>query len=330
MDYLKYFKELENHNLKKEVLKTDLNICDFCNVKDVINYDYINYNKVCSNCGYINDIIIDHSAEWRNYGYSDNKNTNMTRCGNPINNLLPKSSMSTIIKSGGTKFNPIKRLQTWDQISKDERSEYEVFKKIDNIVFNQKINRKIMDMAKNYYKKLCSKDENENKILTRGKNRTSLIVACIYISSQNNNSPINEKKLLQIFKIKKTDLTRGLKKFSELEKSKKININKNNSNIHDLINLYGNQFNFNKDIIKIIHLVYIRSLMINILKNSSDRSVCSGLFYFISMLFKLNLSKKNIIEKINISEVTLNKSFKLFNSYIDVLILGFDKITLIK
>lgn len=327
MDYLNYFEKLENYNnQKKDNLKMDLNICENCSSENYIIYDYINYNQVCSECGFIYDKILDESAEWRNYGFSDNKNGDSTRCGNPINYLLPKSSMGTTISSSGSKYNVVKRLQKWNQISNDERSEYEVFKKIDVFVSNQKINKKIIDDAKLYYKILCEKDKNENKILTRGKIRTSLIVACIYISSKNNNKPIDEKKLLKIFKISKADLTKGLKKFANIEKEKNLSINNNNNTIHDLINLYAKQFNINDYIIDIIHLIYIRANMINILKNSGEKSICSGLFFFISIIFKLNLSKQNIIHKINISEVTLNKTYKLFNKHIDILILGFEKI----
>lgn len=332
MDYLNYFEKLENHNEKKEKKIMDLDNsdqskkCENCNNESTVIYDYINYNQICSNCGFIYGSILDQSAEWRNYGYSDNKNGDSTRCGNPINYLLPKSSMGTTISANGSKYNCVKRLQKWNQISNDERSEYEVFKKIDSYLSNQKINTKIIDDAKLYYKILCDKDKNKNKVLTRGRTRDSLIAACIYISSKNNNKPIDEKKLLLIFKITKTDLTRGLKKFSNIERQKNLNINNNNNTIHDLINSYGKQFNINDNIIEITHLIYIRAVMMNILKNSGEKSICSGLFYFISIIFKINLSKQNIIHKIGISEVTLNKTYKIFDNHLDILILGFDKI----
>jgi len=338
MDYLSYFNKLEDYdnNFLKEKQKMDLNnskdetkFCKNCNQNNKIIYDYNNYNKVCSSCGFIFDSILDESAEWRYYGHSDSKNTDTTRCGNPINSLLPKSSMGTTISGSSMKYNSIKRLQKWNQISNDERSEYEVFKKIDNFLNNSKINTKIIDDAKLYYKLLCEKDDNDNKVLTRGKNRLSLIVACIYISSKNNNKPINEKKLLKKFNIKKKDLTKGLKKFSIIEKEKNININNNNNTIHNLINMYGKQFNLNDKTIKIVHLIYIRSHMINILKNSGEKSICSGLFYFFSSIFNLNLSKKIIIDKINISEVTLNKTYNIFTKHMDILLLGFDKIKFI-
>jgi transcription initiation factor TFIIIB Brf1 subunit/transcription initiation factor TFIIB len=172
-------------------------------------------------------------------------------------------------------------------------------------------------------------EEKTNIFLTRGKNRNSLIVACLYISSKNNKKPFKEKNILKMFNISKSDLTKGLKKFSLIERTKNLSINNNNIVIYNLIEYYGKQFNFEDNIIKILHLIYIRALKINILKNSNPKSICSGLLYFISYIFKLNVNKKNIIKIIQISEVTLNKIFNIFLNYEKVLLIGFNTIDFI-
>ena len=189
---------------------------------------------------------------------------------------------------------------------------------------------KIINDAKLYYKMLSEKnDQKTNIFLTRGNNRNSLIVACLYISSKNNKKPFKEENILKIFNIGKSDLTKGLKKFSLIERTKNITINNNNIVIYDLIEYYGKQFNFKDNVIKILHLIYIRALKINILKNSNPKSICSGLIFFISYIFKLNISKKNIIKIIQISEVTLNKIFNIFLKYEKVLLIGFNTINFI-
>ena len=43
-------------------------------------------------CGIIYKEVLDHSAEWRYYGAGDNKSSNPTRCGIPIDPLLEVSS----------------------------------------------------------------------------------------------------------------------------------------------------------------------------------------------------------------------------------------------
>jgi len=332
--YLNQFDELDSYfskNFLKNNEDVDLKKCVNCNSVNSLIYDYNTYNKICKLCGSIDDTIRDESAEWRFYGASDSKGVDPSRCGGiPINNLLPKSSMGTTIGSGNSKFKSIRRLQKWNQISTDERSDYEVFKKIDIILKKTQVNTKIINDAKLYYKMLSEKnDDNTNIFLTRGKNRNALIVACLYISSKNNNKPFKEEKILENFNISKSDLTRGLKKFALIERTKNISINNNNVVIYDLIEYYGKQFNFSNDIVKILYLVYIRSLKINILKNSNPKSICSGLLFFISYIFKLNVNKKNIIKIIQISEVTLNKIFNVFLTYEKVLLIGFNTIDFI-
>lgn len=333
-DYHNQFNELDSYFSKKFLKNNsemDLNKCVNCDSINSLIYDYNTYSKICKICGTIDDTIADESAEWRFYGHSDSKSINPSRCGGiPINNLLPKSSMGTTIGSGNNKYKSVRRLQKWNQISNDERSDYEVFKKIDIILKKTQINTKIINDAKLYYKMLSEKnDQKTNIFLTRGNNRNSLIVACLYISSKNNKKPFKEENILKIFNIGKSDLTKGLKKFSLIERTKNITINNNKIVIYDLIEYYGKQFNFKDNVIKILHLIYIRALKINILKNSNPKSICSGLIFFISYIFKLNISKKNIIKIIQISEVTLNKIFNIFLKYEKVLLIGFNTIDFI-
>ena len=333
-NYHNKFDELDSYFSKiflKNNSEMDLNKCVNCDSINSLIYDYNTYNKICKICGTIEDTIRDESAEWRFYGYSDSKSVDPSRCGGiPINNLLPKSSMGTTIGGGNSKFKSVRRLQKWNQIANDERSDYEVFKKIDDILKKTQINTKIINDAKLYYKMLSEKnEENANIFLTRGRNRNSLIVACLYISSKNNQKPFKEENILKIFNISKSDLTKGLKKFSLIERTKNISINNNNIIIYDLIEYYGKQFNFEENIIKILHLIYIRALKINILKNSNPKSICSGLLYFVNYIFKLKVNKKNIIAIIQISEVTLNKIFNIFLKYEKILLIGFDTIDFI-
>jgi len=333
-DYHNQFNELDSYFSKKFLKNNsemDLNKCVNCDSINSLIYDYNTYSKICKICGTIDDTIADESAEWRFYGHSDSKSINPSRCGGiPINNLLPKSSMGTTIGSGNNKYKSVRRLQKWNQISNDERSDYEVFKKIDIILKKTQINTKIINDAKLYYKMLSEKnDQKTNIFLTRGNNRNALIVACLYISSKNNKKPFKEENILKIFNIGKSDLTKGLKKFSLIERTKNITINNNKIVIYDLIEYYGKQFNFKDNVIKILHLIYIRALKINILKNSNPKSICSGLIFFISYIFKLNINKKNIIKIIQISEVTLNKIFNIFLKYEKVLLIGFNTIDFI-
>ena len=335
MDYLKQLEQLDNFlTIDSNIsIKSNISInfiCKYCKASDSLIYDYNYSNEVCSNCGIIFDKIIDNSNDTRYYGASDNKNTDPTRIGNPINPLLPKSSMGTQIScSFNSKYSSLNRLHKWNQMPHDERSLNNVFKNIDLFLRDTTINIKIIDETKLYYKKLSEKNDDLKGYLTRGIIRTSLIGACLFIACKNNNKPMREIEIANIFNITQRDITKGLKKFSELEKNKNITINNNHNNIHDYINKYSCQLNINNDLKKIIHLVYIRSKMINIIKNSNNTSICGGLFYFINMSFNLNLKKSDILNLVKISEVTLNKIYNEYCKNKKILFIGFDKIDFI-
>ena len=67
------------------------NQCDLC--KSKVAYDDERF-LTCTNpkCGIIYKDQLDESAEWRYYGADDNKQSDPTRCGMPINPLLKESS----------------------------------------------------------------------------------------------------------------------------------------------------------------------------------------------------------------------------------------------
>jgi transcription initiation factor TFIIB len=225
-----------------------------------------------------------------------------------------------------SKYRSLIRIQNWNKMPSDERSLYEVFKHIDTLNKNYYISSKIINETKHYYKKISEKDENITGFLTRGNIRKSLIAACLFIACKNNNKPMREKEIADICNLNKSDVTRGIKKFSELEKNKNIKINNVNNSIHYFINKYSKILNFESHIIKMTHLLYIRSKKLKLLNNNNNESICAGLLYFVSQYFHVNLKKKSIIEILNISEVTINKIHKEFNNNKDILTLGFEHI----
>lgn len=337
MDYFEQLTQLDSFLINDvEPPKTAKNstdsqeyVCKYCNAINSLIYDYRNASEVCNECGVIADKMENVGQEWTNYGAADNRNTDQTRCGKPINPLLPKSSMGTCMSSNG-KYKNLNRLHQWNQMPADERSLYEVFKNIDMLMKGTTLNAKIIGETKQYYKALSEKDEKIKGYLTRGNIRKSLISACMLVACKNNNKPMREVEIAKICDITQTDVTIGLKKFSELEKNKNLQINSHENNIHDFINKYCSKLNINENITKIVHLLYIRAKKINLLRNSNNTSICSGLLYFISEIFELKIKKSEIIKIVNVSEVTLNKVYKEFlgknGKTKRILLIGFDKI----
>ena len=132
MDFNNHFDEL--NKIHKEKQQNNNLCCD--NYKNYLcNSDGIIQCKICKNS--ITNII--DSPEWRYYGSSDSKSSDPTRCGMPVNVLLPKSSLGTSIattnRSGA--MNKIGMYQRWNSMPYKERSLYKVFNDIDsNFILN--------------------------------------------------------------------------------------------------------------------------------------------------------------------------------------------------
>ena len=184
-------------------------VCKYCKAVNQLIYDYTTATQICTGCGIIAADITDTNNETIFYGAGDNKSVDPTRCGKPINPLLPKSSMGTTMSYvNNSKFKALSRLHQWNQMPADERSLYEVFKKIDVLVRDTSINVKIVAETKKYYKILSEKDEKLKGFLTRGTIRKSLIAACLMVSCKNNNKPMRECEIAEICGITVTDVTK--------------------------------------------------------------------------------------------------------------------------
>ena len=61
---------------------------------------------------------ITNQPEWRYYGSGDSKSLDPTRCGMPVNSLLPESSVgSTVAFNSNTKtMNQIRKYQQWNAL----------------------------------------------------------------------------------------------------------------------------------------------------------------------------------------------------------------------
>ena len=252
--------------------------------------DPITANKVCGNCGILLSKIFNTDAEWRYYGCTDdNKHTDPTRCGLPIDELLPKSSLTTKIKYVGTKYISLVRLHKWNIIHPEERSLFTVFKYIDNIFknVNLSITNSAILQAKEYYKILSAKDDRKGT-LTRGIIRKSFIAACIFVSCKNNQTPIQKAEIAKICGISKFAITKGFKKFSVLEKNKNIQLNKpsnTDETIHNYLQKFSSQLNFTPTMKEISHIICNRLPKLKLLQDTNDISISAGLLYYVSILF---------------------------------------------
>tara|TARA_B110001450_G_scaffold91740_1_gene86983 strand:- start:5207 stop:6169 length:963 start_codon:yes stop_codon:yes gene_type:complete len=295
-------------SLKKEFSSGEdkkISLCN-CGSNNIIEIDSMN---VCSNCNAIIDKSLDCTAEWRYYGSEDNRDGDPSRCGMPINNLLPKSSMGSVI--GGTRWNNIdmKRIrmyQMWNAMPYDERTLCNIFDKLEKSTSNNGIPQKVIDDAKIFYKKTSEKK------ISRGENKEGLIASCIYHSCLINNIPRSSKEIAKMFNITHVTLNKGNARFQQL-----LQINVLSSNPKDFISRFGSRLNMQLSDIdtckKLINFLEEKE----ILTDNSPTSSAAGILYYYSQENKLNFTKKQFSEVCSVSEVTIVKCYKNLLKYKD-------------
>jgi len=295
-----------------------------CKIPDIIN-DTTTARKICRGCGTVLGKLHNTDPEWRYYGNADNnRKDDPSRCGLPIDNLLPKSSMNTKMKYAGSMWSSIVRLDKWHQIHPQERSLYGVSKYIDKVLLNvTDVSEQTKQQAKLFYKQLTEDTGKIKGSLTRGNTRKAFIAACILESCDTDNTPMHKAEIARLCNIKLSDITTGEKKFSELSRNKGLMLRPDNKKrVHNFIRKFCVRLNFTKTMQDITHILYHRTTQLKILTSSNEMSIISGLLYYVSRRFYNTTEMKlPIIKLVTISGVTLEKVNKILNKnkpYIEI------------
>jgi len=270
---------------------------------------------ICSNnkCGIIYKDCLDTSAEWRYYGASDNKMSDPTRCGMPINPLLRESSFACKILinyKSSYQMKRIKRYTDWQSMPYKEKARYEEFQRIITYSNNAGIPKIIIDEALKQHKKIS-----ELKTF-RGCNRDGIIAASIYIASRIFNYPRTAKEIAEIFHLDNSSSTRGCKNAVHI-----LNTVENDTfgddktyfhqtNPSAFIERFCSRLNINDELTKLSQFVALKIEKDRLIPENTPQSVAAGIIYFVSRNCNLNISKKNVNLASKTSEVTINKCYK--------------------
>ena len=290
---------------KKEEEEKELTCCD---LKD--NYQNDNDMIICKVCKNIITNICDN-PEWRYYGSKDNKSSDPTRCGMPVNTLLPESSVGSTVSfsSNSNGMYQIRRMQQWSGMPYKERSIYKVFLEIQNVCTRHNIPGKIVNEAKSIYKIVSSTK------ISRGTNRSGIIASCVYFACKECDVPRSSKEIADMFGITSNVMTKGVKKCQEIihmDKKNKNRISKTKSTKPvDFISRFCNKLNItDSDTEKILSICRI-TVDNYIISENTPPSIASGCIYYFIKKTEMGITKKNISDVCKISEVTINKCCKI-------------------
>lgn len=272
----------------------------------------------CSNrsCGIIIKDTIDHGAEWRFYGADDQSGADPSRCGMPINPLLKESSFGCriVCNSHSTyEMRKIRRYTEWQSMPYKEKSKYDDFQIISTLASKGGISKLIIQDAIRYYDKISDKKT------YRGLNRDGLLAASIYISFSVNGNPRTSREIAILFNLDSTSATKGCKNalsiLNDLEEDLTEKTTLNNSTPSSFIHRYCSKLGMNYELTQLC--LFIASIVESrrLISENTPHSISTGIVYFVCQKCNLNVSKKNIHEFSQISEVTINKCFKKLESY---------------
>ena len=269
---------------------------------------------VNNKCGIIYKDLVDQSAEWRYYGADDNQSSDPTRCGMPINPLLQESSYGCKVMMGGSmtyEMRKIRRYTEWQSMPYKEKSQYDEFQVITTMAQHAGIPKMIIDDAMIYHKKISEYD-----LSYRGDNRDGIIAASIYISCRKNNFPRTAHEIATMFHLDDTSATKGCKNALAIINNIERDMSNTDKTIFAItkpeafISRFCSKLNMNNELTKLCEFISIKVERMKMMTDNTPHSIAAGIVYFISQICKLNITKTDIKNVSEISEVTINKCFK--------------------
>jgi len=318
-----------NHDKKKITLECiyrvsgNREICERCEFNLAFSDEGF---LVCtnSNCGIIYKDLVDQTAEWRYYGVDDNQQSDPTRCGMPINPLLEESSYGCKVLFNGPmsyEMRKIRRYTKWQSMPYKEKSQYDDFQIITTMAQNAGVPKMIIDDAMRYHKKIS-----EYETTFRGDNRDGILAASIYISCKINKYPRTAKEIAEIFNLDVTCATKCCKNaVSIINNIEKDIVNKDKTFFckikpEDFIERFCSKLNINAELTKLCKFISTKIEQLVLMPENTPHSIAAGIIYFISQICNLNISKRDVKNISEISEVTINKCFKKLETIKDSLI----------
>lgn len=258
--------------------------------------------------------------EWTQY--NDDNKKDMNRCSYPISQLLPQSSTATTIS--GSCPSRLRTLHGWSAMPYKERSLNEVFKIIQFKCNKGKILKCIEDDAKITYKNIsdCKHIDGINKdktIIIRGKNRMSVIAACIIFACRRKGKSRSPKEIAELFGLKNTEVTKGCKIFERLAKLKNIETNLSSSRPEDFIIRFCDDLKIKKEYTEQAIQISENVQKLQIASVHTPLSLATGSIYLMIFLNDLDIQKRVIADKFNVSQVTIAKAFKKLEPFMKIL-----------
>ena len=316
MNINELFNKINDSDEKEEKINEEESLeCKNCKTTTLIFFDG---GTFCNRCGQLQDVRYNSEQEYRYYGENDSKNSDPTRVGMPINNLLPKSSMGTMMANNVGwdvyMINRIRQYHSWNTMPYDERSLWKDYEIITSKALKLNLPQMIIEESKKYYKSI------REESLNRGSNRKALEAASIYFACKSQNVPRSSKEIAKVFDINIKDMSKGVKKFNEIMYCIDNDDDKKDNRISTItpinfINRYCSKLKLEEDIKNLSEFVILKAITKKIVEENTPSSIAAGCIYLVGMLCGKDINKQDVSNICNVSEVTIGKCYKKLYEY---------------
>jgi transcription initiation factor TFIIIB Brf1 subunit/transcription initiation factor TFIIB len=259
---------------------------------------------VCDSCGVeLERIFISDTKENRNFSNEDGTGNGLTmeRCGGPYDDLLPSSSMSTIIQ-GDSKLS---KLNLWLSIPYSEKMIIDLKKKLNELIIIYNLPKSIIPSTLYFFQHML-----KNKEIHRGKVRDGLIAASIYYSAKKLNVNLLASVLLQMFNIDKKVFSKCCKIYCE--NNEIDNELKTETSIMDILIRLCNQLDIPFKFQRLCKKLILSSDKLQIINNFAPQSIASSMIFFVCKELEKEINIETISELSDTSVSTIKKVYKLF------------------
>lgn len=257
-------------------------------------------------------------------GADDSQAVDPTRCGLPIDELLPESSFGCEIVSRGRvpyKMHKTMRYSEWQFNNYREKSHYEDFQHITHMALNAGIKRMIIDDALKFHKRIS-----EYEVTFRGENRDGLLAASIYVSCRVNNFPRTPKEIARIFSLDAKSATKGCKNaqriINKLEEGL-TRVEKTQFTVttpQAFIERYCSKLNVDLEVTRLAQFMSLKVQSQTVMPENTPQSIAAGIVYYAANSAGLPITKRDVRGVSDISEVTINKCFRKLDAHKSLLV----------
>jgi len=306
-------------NLNKKI-ETKKKMCKSCK-SDKLVVDNIKGYVVCQDCAVINQEFLDENPEFTND--DENNGGGASRYGCPSNFFFPKSALGTKIATKG--YNKVSALQRQGQMPYREKSLLEVLERIQSKCKKYGVSQTIIDSAKILYKKVSDskhirgKRKGKNMIM-RCINRRSMIASCVFYACKMQKEPRSPKEIADIYDLEIKHVHRGCRKILDYIDLNSTFYQIRNSQAADFIERLAKKLDIDKKYIEISKDVCNNIHKLDIASTHEPPSVAAGCILLVINTYNLSITKKQISEIFDISDVTISKTYRKIYPYYKIIL----------